>query len=506
MTEIMPFEVWKKKTYDRFRRRSPVLLALDAAIQTYHSEKGVTMVKNPLHQDNKVVWTPNPLYTGKKEPATPREAVAQAFDTWKKSKGSGFEWRKSVRNKLYAMDDLNMSLMGIKLTPFDVEADGGMNNARLGVLYLFKSMHVDPGIFNLLLDGGLSIAGNGLKLGGEGAAATNLGSVMIPGKALIQATAGNAITQATDGARTTTAFREWMEDLSAKVKKTLEDKFGSIDLSITAIKNLIKILVGAMAKEAAPFVSGAMDLAKGLAKMTDAIILSVRSYLKGAGVEMLSGAPSVIVDSIKRAMKMSIGEGVYESLKGAGGLAMSAASFGGATVVNIVLAAVETLVKFIWRLFEVSKMKKFFAQAKDYWDENRHNINKQADPPIYELAMDPEEFTEWYTDTALNTPAISILTLNSGLCGDKMRYLKMYTPESEDGAELSLDEDRRVDEFQRGVAFLDDLKDVGQDLLGKTGYSFTSSDPVIANVLKSMKRLGVQRNVIWDGVMKLATC
>jgi hypothetical protein len=504
MTEIMVYDTWKKRTYDRFRSRSPQLLAIDEAIQSYHVEKGATWTKNPIHEDNNVAWTANPLYSGQRKPASPREAVNIAFDNWKKSKGSGLQWRKSVRNKTFAMDDLNMSLKGIRLTPFDVEKDGGMANARLGIIYLFKDMHVDPGLFNLLLDGGMSITGSALKLGGDGSAATNLKSVMIPGKALVQATAGNAVTQAADGARTSKAFSDWMEDLYVKIKETLEKKFGTIDLTISSIKNLINVLVSALAKEAAPFVSGAMDLAKGLAKMTDAIILSVSSYLKGQGVETLAGSPTVIVNSIKKAMKMSIGEGVYESLKGAGGLAMSAASFGGSTIVSIVLAAVETLVKFIWRLVEVSKMNKFFAEASEFWKNNR-NVNQKADPPIYELVMDSKKFTDWYRNTALNIPAISVLTLNSGMCGDKMRYLKMYSIESESGAELNLDEDRRVDEFQRGVAFLDDLKDVGADLLAKTGFSFTSANPVIANNLKSMGRLGVKRNFIWDGVMRLAT-
>jgi hypothetical protein len=163
MTEIMVYDTWKKRTYDRFRSRSPQLLAIDEAIQSYHVEKGVTWTKNPIHEDNNVAWTANPLYSGQRKPASPREAVNIAFDNWKKSKGSGLQWRKSVRNKTFAMDDLNMSLKGIRLTPFDVEKDGGMANARLGIIYLFKDMHVDPGLFNLLLDGGMSITGSALK-------------------------------------------------------------------------------------------------------------------------------------------------------------------------------------------------------------------------------------------------------------------------------------------------------------------------------------------------------
>ena len=102
----------------------------------------------------------------------------------------------------------------------------------------------------------------------------------------------------------------------------------------------------------------------------------------------------------------------------------------------------------------------------------------------------------------MSVPAISILTLNSGICGDKMRFLKMFNTE---GNELNLNEDRRVETFQQGVEFVDDLKNVGADLLGKTGYSFTSEDKVVANILKSMGGLGVKRNFVWDGVLRLAT-
>ena len=53
MIEIMQYQTWKQRTYDRFRERSPLLLELDQAIAAYHEEKGVIMTKNPLHQDNK---------------------------------------------------------------------------------------------------------------------------------------------------------------------------------------------------------------------------------------------------------------------------------------------------------------------------------------------------------------------------------------------------------------------------------------------------------------------
>jgi len=54
------------------------------------------------------------------------------------------------------------------------------------------------------------------------------------------------------------------------------------------------------------------------------------------------------------------------------------------------------------------------------------------------------------------------------------------------------------------VAFVDDLKNVGADLLAKTGYTFTNGDKVVANILKSMSGLGVKRNFVWDGLLRLA--
>ena len=81
---------------------------------------------------------------------------------------------------------------------------------------------------------------------------------------------------------------------------------------------------------------------------------------------LLAGHPSVIVDALKRAMTLSLFEGLYQTLKGAGNLAMTATGAGAVAslVVSVVIALAEMAIKMIWRMVELARMDKFFARAK----------------------------------------------------------------------------------------------------------------------------------------------
>ena len=47
-------------------------------------------------------------------------------------------------------------------------------NARLGVLYLFSRVGVTPGVFKLLLEGGLDLAGHAMEVGGASGQAKSI--------------------------------------------------------------------------------------------------------------------------------------------------------------------------------------------------------------------------------------------------------------------------------------------------------------------------------------------
>lgn len=472
MSYLITYDAWLKRTHLRFRPRSDLLKALDARLEGYH-----LLIKGP---------TPIGHIS--------RRFVETAFAEWKKSKGPGLEWRRSNRNNDYVMDELTMSLTGEVYDPsVGPKEVGGMDNARQGIIYLFSSMDVYSNLFNVVLEGGLSVAGSALEFKGtaEGGshsnlsnAGTNLATVMIPGKALLDASEGAVYSAETPRERDFGAWiKQWLNNFAVEFLTTLKGMFGDIGLTISAIKNLINVLAGIFLKNAAPFIAAGMDFAKGLANTTDAAINAVRSWYFGRVVGILPGHPTVVVNAIERAMRASLFDGLYQTLKGAGSAAMTGLTAGAGMIINIVVAITETLIKVIWRLEEIFRMKAFFKKAKEYWAENHP-----------EMRMKPMDFNAWFRSTALTIPCLSILTLNSGICGDKMRFLKVLKDDSNVISQ---------DAFNRGVRFVDNLKAVGADYMNNSGFTFSSEDKVVQGLLGNMKSLGVERYQIWNGVLKV---
>lgn len=163
-------------------------------------------------------------------------------------------------------------------------------------------------------------------------------------------------------------------------------------------------------------------------------------------------------------MTLSLFEGLYQTMKGAGALAMDVVGFGAGAIVNLCVSATELVVKFIWRLVETVRINAFCAQARGHWE------NSQSLDAIHRR---PFAFSEWYRDYALNIPLISVLTLNTGICGDKMRYLSMF----KSGGQIS------SNDFQNGVRFLDNLKPWGADYIKSAGYSLRSGGDVLVDRL-----------------------
>ncbi len=435
--------------------------------------------------------------------------LEQALDAWKKSKGPGDEWKRSDRNRRdQAVEQLSALLDGkgdtdkaFGAVPDFMHPD--LVNARLGVLYLFGNMQVDSNLFNVVLEGGLAAAGSVLGYagaskasGGMGSAAasaagTNLKTAMIPGSVILNAAEGAAYEARVTPQTRTLAQRvkEWFTQFARKVWSTLKEKFADPALSFAAVKNLVNVCMSVFLEAAAPFVSGGLDIAKGLINTIDAAFVRFRTWLQGRKVELAKGHPTIVVDSIKRAMTMSLFEGLYQMLKGAGDIALSTATAGASIIVNVIVALGEMIIKVIWviwRMVEISHMDKVFTQAAAHW-RNRGAVDA--------LHRTPFAFNAWFRGAALRNPALSILTLNSGICGDKMVYLSMFT---DSGRQIS------TGEFKQGVRFIDNLKPWGAEYLGNCGYSFRSTSEMVGKLITFAGGHADQRNKVWGMVRKFA--
>jgi hypothetical protein len=475
---LMSFDEWKKGTSLTFHSRSKELKALDMALAQHEH-------------------TPT---------AMQRARVQQAFDAWKKSKGPGDAWKGSGRDKNQLATLLDQQLSG----QGDTDVAGGAQafmepaliNSRLGALYLFGHMDCDDSIFKVVLHGAIDLttasldyagggtneqmsrANKGLEKGkgAAGAAADKIeaklrtvGSQQLLSANVAPPTDGK-LRQTFDKIKATLyeyaqkiwdAIREQIAGAKQKFAGMLADPGGTALAVLPGmLRKLCDLLAGKFLAAAAPFIGAGLDIAKGLANTIDSGVTKFKEWLAGRDVVLLAGHPGTIVKAIRRAMWFSVGEGVYDTLKGGLKLGMEFATYGASAIASLIVAVVEALVKTIWRVIELIRMRSFFKQAAQYWESRN-----EASP----LHTRPIAFNNWFKSYAVDMPAISVLALNSGICGDKMHFLKMF---KDDNAVIT------QAAFNAGVSYVDDLKVWGSKFLDDAGYSFSSEDPVVTGLLK----------------------
>ncbi len=473
--------------------------------------------------------------------ADAKAALQQAFDAWKRKEGPGDAWRRSSRNRSRAADKLAGLLSGhgdddtafsMGRTPDFMHEE--LINSRLGVLYLFSRISVAPGLFKMLLEGGLDIAGQALEIGNASDTAQSVVGKIDKGKGVLGAI-GNKIEgklvptntprnvylpagaapSIMAGARATLVtseqiqreaeaaqalanrpfvtkikdkVQEWFDQLVQKLLDMLRQKFGTIEGVAGTIKQVVKGIVTLVAAKAAPFVGAGLDIASAIGKTVDASVTRFRAWKDSRGVEVAQGHPATVVDSITRAMTLSLFQGLWDMLKGAGALAMDVVGFGAGGVVNLIISASEMLIKFIWRLVETVRINAFCREARGHWERS---------DSLDSLHRQPFAFSEWYRGYALNLPLISVLTLNTGICGDKMRYLSMF---SASGQSIS------SDMFLHGSRFLDSLKPWGAKYLDDAGFSIrTGGDVLVDQLVNTFASSHSKEQTAFDKIIAVVT-
>ena len=164
---------------------------------------------------------------------------------------------------------------------------------------------------------------------------------------------------------------------------------------------------------------------------------------------------------------------------------MEFATAGAGAIVSLVSSIVETLVKTIWKIVEISRMRSFFKQAQMLWET-------RTDPTS--LHRQPIRFNQWFRSYAIGLPALSVLALNSGITGNKMLFLQMFQT---DGSVTT------QSQFDKGVTYLDGLKSWGSGYLGDSGFSFSSEDKMVSGLLEMAAGQGAPlstRGKVWSGV------
>ncbi len=485
LPSLMTHAEWTQGTSVALHKRSRELKAVDAELDRYH-----------------------------RAPSEMRLArLKQSFGAWKKSKGPGDEWKGSARDKNQLATLLDQQLRGVGDTDVAAGAQAFMEpaliNSRLGALYLFGHMDCDDSIFKVVLHGAIDLTTASLDYSGSdsnpaiGRASSGLAKAKGVGGAAADkieaklrgpAAGGAAVTsQQLLGGNVVAPTDGRMRQLYDKIKATLyeyaqkiweairaqlagaKQKFAGLlaDPSASALamlpgmlRKLCDLLAGKFLAAAAPLIGAGLDIAKGLANTIDSGVTKFKEWLSGRDVVLLAGHPGTIVQAIRRAMWFSVGEGVYDTVKGGLKLGLEFASSGASAIGALVVAIVEALVKTIWRVIELIRMRSFFKQAAQYWE-----VRNEAGA----LHTRPIAFNNWFKGYAVDMPALSVLALNSGVCGDKMHFLKMFKDDTAVITQAA---------FDGGCRYVDDLKIWGSKFLEDAGYSFSSEDPVVAGLLK----------------------
>ena len=128
--------------------------------------------------------------------------------------------------------------------------------------------------------------------------------------------------------------------------------------------------------------------------------------------------------------------------------------------------------KVVWRLVECNRIKSFCKEAGEHWRQNNG----------IDFASKPFAFNAWYRKASLCIPAIPILTLNTGICGDKMVWLQMFSERSGNSNVIS------QNEFDRGVSYIDGhIRPWGASYLEKCSYGFSSSKSDVGAYIEHAK-------------------
>jgi len=471
--DLIEHRKWLSRTSVIGKLRSPELKALDAALKAYERSG----------QDRDL------------------DEIRTALAAWKQKEfKSGHSWKASIRNKDKAFEELGQRLDAEPVENFYTK---DLKHARLGVLYLFSGMEVESGLFEVIVSGGLNLAGSVANVGGTftgsqtgadlaTAIGTELGGLQVISSEALQAGGKPPGANNPKLSGILNSIKTHLESFARKIWDYLTSMFKKdankswIDFAgdwWSRITGVINTVLNQVAASAAPFVGAAFDIVQGTAKTAIACYERYQTYALAKGVDMNDGHPAVIVKSIERTMNLAIGEGLYQALKGAASAGAAAASAGAGAILSIVVAGCELIAKVVYRLWEASKMKAFFADCQDRYKHHK-SASAISDDDLLHSGV---AFGAWYRAAAYTLPCLSALALCSGIAGDKMMYLSMFK-DQKDLVPVKPGEFMNPiskSEFQRGVTYIDKLKETSKGYLSDSGFKFSSTDKVVEGLLRS---------------------
>ncbi|MBI2732821.1 MAG: hypothetical protein HYX44_05835 [Aquabacterium sp.] len=410
------------------------------------------------------------------------------FELWKATKEGQDHWRTSERNHSLMLTRLDEILSGQADTDLALGSPAFMEDAlvhaRLGVLYLLAHVDCQDTAFRVVLDGAVGFGTDAaLKFANRpvdvdtGPLSGIAAKFSKPAAQSVARPAGPLALQSDQ-----LMVREWGRFTS--LSKGLHDAQGldawaSVTEDVTMVCDAVaRIVVG---NGFSPL-GTTVEITKGLYLAGTAAVAKYTEWRRSQGVELLAGYPSTVQEAIRKAMWMSIGHGVYETLKGGLKLGLELAAGAVADAVALIASAIEAVIKCILRILDLRRIKTCLSEAKNHWHAYMQDQQAKQDKLYNGIHKRPIEFNQWFRPYALAVPSLAVLVLNSGVCQDSMHFLKMF-----DGQNMAISQSA----YDAGLAYIDELKLDGVRLLEEQGFAFSSGDPLVQSCLEGCAHPGL---------------
>ncbi|UPG84775.1 hypothetical protein L2Y94_15825 [Luteibacter aegosomatis] len=358
------------------------------------------------------------------------------------------------------------------LTPSGVPSfmEDAVAQSRLGVLYLFGHLRCDESRFRIVTNGVFNVADEVIGFTRENVRSADSGKFSLPVRG------GHRLPLDVRKASDTLAdaLLDWTHDMidyvdavSTGASNVEEPNFAESlkRKALPTLRGLCEKLARKLVGSAYDKVSDTVAFLGSVGGMVREAFDRYRLYQAGRVVPVLPGMPQTVVSGISAAMDRTIGGAAYRSLKLGVNLGMSFVAGIGQSLSSLVFSVVEAIVNTVWKLYEMSRLTQFCNEANYHWQ-------KRHDGAAWHL--DPVRFNPWYAKAVRRVPAIAAITLDSGLCADKMHFLRMIDEKGDVLPEAA---------YRRGFDHVEALRAKGRKYLGELDYAIGSDDPTIASLL-----------------------
>lgn len=279
------------------------------------------------------------------------------------------------------------------------------------------------------------------------------------------------------------AVLSWSQSLMGQIWDKVKEIFGDLFEAGVHVKKIALWVAQMVYAESAPYIGAGATLVSGLVKAGTAIAERTGAWLSSRGVTLNAGHPETIVRAIETGLLRAMLDGLYDITRSALSTAVNWTAYGGAAVVDAIAAVIDAAYKMIWRFAESRVITDFCKRAQQLWanrDAKNGGVRKGT------------TFNKWMRPAVTKVPLIAAVTLASGLTGDKMRFLNMFT-----------DQDAVVtqSQFDQGCSYLEKIKLAASRMIGQSEIEFSSGDKLIDGMLRMAKNANAEASptVSWWG-------